>query len=156
MNREQFEDMLADYLGDEMTPEQRQAFEQHLAESDADRAEADALAALMGQLEEIMPAPCSLPASGSASPAPPASVMRFGRILAYAAILLLGVGIGWGIRPMEQSEVELPPNNPDSLVTPKSTPRDDRWPGIERNAFAKNCLAFSTAFSRPISTTGRN
>ena len=155
MDRNKFADMLADYLGDELTPEDRRAFEEHLAASDADRAEAESLQAALSSLRQLPPPPAAI-APGTASPGaghrprPPAVVRYVYRPLAYAAMLVIGVGIGWLAKPAGVAEVPgAGPQPPVEAII--GTPRlhFDKVP----SRFARNALALSMAFTQPTEAT---
>ena len=155
MDRDKFAGMLADYLGDELSSADRRAFEAHLASSDADRAEVESLQAALDNLRQLPPPPAS---GASAHPLPQAAhpkqsraVVRYlYRPLAYAAMLVIGVGIGWLAKPAGVAEVPgAGPQPPVEAII--GTPRlhFDKVP----SRFARNALALSMAFTQPTEAT---
>ena len=155
MDRNKFADMLADYLGDELTPGDRRAFEEHLAASAADQAEAESLQAALGSLRQLPPPPVAT-GSGPASPGeghrprPPAIVRYVYRPLAYAALLAIGIGIGWLAKPAGVSEAPgAGPQPPVEAIIRSPRLHFDKVP----SRFVRNALALSTAFTQPTEAT---
>lgn len=93
MKCSEIQEQMADYLGDELDADARAAFGDHVATCEACREEIGALEETVSALEKlkVVNAPAFLPAR------------RVGaqRWLAYAAVLLIGVGVGWLIKPGE-------------------------------------------------------
>ena len=87
------QEQMADYLGDELDAVARSAFGDHVATCEACRQEVGAFEDTVGALKKlkVADAPAFSP------------VRRVGpqRWLAYAAVLLIGVGVGWLIKPGE-------------------------------------------------------
>lgn len=149
MNCDRIHQMLADYLGNELDTADCEAFEQHLAGCHNCRAEAESLQAAVRALRQLTPPPSA--ATLQPPPAVGTPVLRLQRYLfrplAYAATLLIGVGIGWSARPAPPAHVpapELASRPPaatasieEQVVTGKLSP------------FVRNAIALSTAFSRP-------
>jgi anti-sigma factor RsiW len=142
--------MLADYLGDELGAGDRETFEAHLAVCENCRVEVEALQAALNALRELGPAPAVAP-SPAAGHLP---IVRLGlrrlvlRPLAYAATLLIGVGLGWMARPSLEAQVPHRPPMAEpraALVPIEQQIRADSLPPVVRNA-----IALSTAFSRPV------
>jgi anti-sigma factor RsiW len=152
MDRKQFEDILADYLGNELSPRDRRAFEEHLAHSAEDRAEVEALQAAVRCLRELPPPPVA--ATGASEPGararrlPQALVVRYlFRPLAYAAVLLAGVGIGWFARPAQRTTQ---PGAESPTATTVDQPSGPHVPDTKTpSRFVRNMYAMSVAFSRP-------
>ena len=152
MDRKRFEDMLADYLGNELSPQDRRAFEEHLAHSAEDRAEVEALQAAVRCLSELPPPPVAAASppepSARARRLPRPRVVRYVlRPLAYAAVLLAGVGIGWFARPA-QSTTQPGAEPPTARIVDE--PSGPHVPDTETpSRFVRNMYAMSVAFSRP-------
>jgi len=97
MNADQFEMMLADYLGDELSPEDRRAFEAHLAEHPEQQTEVDELRETLAELNHLQAAPDREPTllRANAQPSPQRNTSRlFVTLGKAAAILIFGVIIG--------------------------------------------------------------
>jgi len=147
MDCEQIQEKLADYLGQEMEPAERMAFEEHLAGCRRCGDEVGALRDTIRSLRELAPLPQAVPAapllaSGRGGPAP-GTRHYLRRSLAYAAVLLIGVGVGWSARPAAPSQ---PPPEAGTAPTAQPAPIRER---IRSDAFLRNALALSTALSRP-------
>lgn len=91
MNCEQLNDLLADYLGEELDASDRKAIEAHLTACDFCRREVSALGETVRAMNRL-----DAPPLEQHSP-----VVRFRLLqpLAYAAILLIGIGVGWQLKP---------------------------------------------------------
>ena len=149
MNCERTRDMLADYLGDELTPTERQAFDSHLSACEHCRSEVDSLQAAVRALRQLDPPPTPLAAPQQAIPGPRASRWRGGGFqpLAYAAMLLIGVGIGWIARPTPEN----PPDGGTAGPEPSAVVDtiEQQFRPNRLNPLVRNAIALSTAFSRP-------
>lgn len=208
MDRKRFEDMLADYLGDELNPQDWRAFEEHLAQSDADRAEVEALQAALRCLRDLPPAPVvwhRLPTGDSLRELPPAptsvagaaavatpdgprrdappkcdvpinrglaggerpesgpptgrlpqpSIVRYlYRPLAYAAVLLIGIGMGWLAKPVGTAAPpaggQASPGPAPAAVKELDGLRGPRLPDAKTSGpVVRNAYAMMLAFSQP-------
>ena len=152
MDRNKFEDLLADYLGDELGPEDRRAFEEHLATSDTDRVEVESLLETLRCLRELPPPAATPPSSPPIEwVGPPVIVRYLYRPLAYAAVLLIGIGIGWFARPEPRTEAPIVAPSSPAKVTYAS----QRWPlGKAPSRLVLNARALSTAFTQPTGARG--
>jgi anti-sigma factor RsiW len=151
MDRDKFEDMLADYLGNELSPNDRRTFEEHLAKSPADRAEVESLQRTLDDLRELPPPPSGY--APSPRPSTPRIIRCLYRPLAYAALLLIGIGIGWLAKPAPSTEQQM-----TEPTQPSKTPYPQRgWPTESTpSRLVLNAKSFSTAFSQPTqSSTAR-
>ena len=139
MNCEQISDHLADYVGCELDPRQRLAFESHLEQCAACSVEVSSLQETVVTLERLE------------APPVPAASSRIGRFqpFAYAAMLIIGLGIGWSVKPAAPSPIVQPP-----AVNVQDTPADvhDGWgtavaKGRKSTAFARNTVRLVRAMS---------
>ena len=149
MDHERFKNMLADYLGDELSPEDRRSFEEHLARSDADRAEVESLRAVLNSLRQLPPPPMLYsggPASAPQSVRPTHTrlVRYVVRPLSYAAILLIGIGVGWFAKPTSTTT----PVQHEPTTTVVLGSHRTRAPSL----FIRNVAALSSAFTQPTET----
>ena len=149
MNCDRTHQMLADYLGDELDAADREAFEQHLAGCHNCRAEAESLQAAVRALRQLPPPPSA--AAPQPPPAVQTAVLRLQhhrlRPLAYAATLLIGVGIGWFARPVPPAHTPAPgPVSEPPLAVASS---EQQVLTGKLSPFVRNAIALSTAFSRP-------
>lgn len=145
MDRERYEELLADYLGGELSPADRETFEAHLALSPKDREEVEALQQAVEAMQSLPPAPAALMQidDDRTRVRKPAIVRFLYRPLAYAAMLLIGIGIGWSLRTEPKPDVvEAPP-------TPQEEPAPSVETLAERDSFVRNAFRLSSAFSRP-------
>jgi hypothetical protein len=104
----------------------------------------ESLQAAVRALRELGPAPAT---PVSSTPRQPKPTVRFDpmryvlRPLAYAAILLIGIGIGWFVKPAPESigpkVVAEPPAQADPIET-----------RLKSDRFVRNAIALSTAFSQ--------
>lgn len=140
---QQAREILADYLGDELSEADRGVFERHLAECEHCRAEVVSLQTAVRSLQSLRPAP--------STPITPMARSRRGRLrpiwqpMAYAAILLIGVGIGWFARPgVSRNAITQAP--PSWSANDATLNRPDR--NITEDGFVRNALALSNAFTR--------
>ncbi|HUU85997.1 MAG TPA: zf-HC2 domain-containing protein [Phycisphaerae bacterium] len=149
MNCDQVARMLADYLGHELDPADREAFDDHVTVCDKCRAEADSLQVALGALRQLGPPPAQ-PATTEplAAPTPlPRSRLRILRPLAYAATLLIGVGIGWAARTAPPAPTVAPTLGPKSPVVAPAI--DEQVRPDKLSPFVRNAYALSRAFSQP-------
>ncbi len=109
MNCDEIQNALADYLGDELEASRRSALETHLESCDACRQEVSELKNTVQMLERL-----KAPSRDVLSP----MSRRIGILqpLAYAAVLIIGIGIGWLARPAEVRETR-PSVSPATFVT---------------------------------------
>ncbi|MCP4251630.1 MAG: hypothetical protein GY778_31720 [bacterium] len=146
MNCDRAQGLLPDYLGDEIDPADRQQFDEHLAACPACREEAESLGAALQTLRQLPPP--AVAADVVADPGRRQLIYpmraRWYRPLAYAAMLVIGVGIGWFVRPNPAPAPDL--RAVPSITTPAPAPRGERqWP---ENRFFRNAVALSSAFTR--------
>ncbi len=96
MNCERISEHLADYIGCELDPQQRLAFDAHLQQCETCRAETQSLEETIATLHRL-----ETPLAPTAGTSPPP--LRLGALqpLAYAAVLFIGLGIGWWIKPSD-------------------------------------------------------
>ncbi len=94
MNCDKINDVLADYLGDELTDDDRAAVDEHVADCAACRAEVLSLSATVSSLRSLEPPVGARPVIRRT-----ATIRWRPRLLAHAAVLALGIGIGYAVRP---------------------------------------------------------
>lgn len=140
------QEMLADYLGDELDSSCRNAFDNHLAICLQCRREVESLQRTLRSLEQLAgPAERnSWDASLSRSKTPRRYVLR---LLTYAATLVIGVGIGWFGSP------KLSGSNKVFVPFPHKTEHDIMSRNLERqlpDQFVRNAIALSAALSQPL------
>ena len=148
MNCEQIRELLPDYLGQELDPAGRETVERHLAACETCRSETESLLGALRALRQLEPPP-AMPATGS-GPVRQTSVLRLRRFLlqplAYAATLLIGVGIGWLARPAPQTSAlgrtEAVQPLVIALAPGSGVSSQDLTP------FVRNALTLSAAFTR--------
>ena len=143
------QEMLADYLGDELDSSFRNAFDSHLAICQQCRSEVESLQRTVQSLKQlpVLAAPNSWDASLSRSkthiPFPRRYVMR---LLTYAAMLVFGVGIGWFGNPIL--------SNPHKAFVPFLYKAENNISGNLKcqspDQFVRNAITLSTAFSQPL------
>ncbi|MEE9293624.1 MAG: zf-HC2 domain-containing protein [Phycisphaerae bacterium] len=128
MNCQQIQEQIADYLDGELDPLRAKAFDAHLQGCKTCRQEVQSLSETLNVLKTLEVPPLTTPLS---------SGRRGGRyqLLAYAAVLLMGLGLGWSIKP--------PPMPGHSPVVP-SAPVElyHHPPGVHR-AWVNAALASS-------------
>ena len=147
MECEQVQEMLADYLGDELNSSGRVTFESHLETCPQCRREFESLQTTLRCLEQLTGPPVTMAdaLSGRRSRVP--ALRRYAlRALAYAATLAIGVGIGWFAKPALSDS-----GKAIDLTLPKTG--HSFVAGIQKgqvpNQFVSNAVALSTAFSQP-------
>ena len=150
MNCRNVQEMLADFLGEELAPGDRRAFDEHLAECGRCRSDVESLRQTLLALRQLPPPP-AWEAQGDArlaraeTPARHPLWRHFGQALAYAAVLLIGTGIGWITRPAEHA----PPQSGPAPVVQPGLPAYERGPeSVRPSRFVRNALALSSAFTR--------
>ncbi len=128
MKPENYENRLADYLGNEMSPDERHAFEQTLRAFPECQAEVDALQAALADLRQL-PAPIATtrPVAPRSTAAP--SSTRPGQrlsatLLKTAAVLVFGVIIGRLTAPNDTAQ--LPPSAVRQPPAREQSRPDDR------------------------------
>lgn len=144
------QEMLADYLGEELNSSCRVAFESHLATCPQCQREVESLQTTLGCLEQLAGPPAMMADSSDTSPSGrqrriPALRRYALRSLAYAATLAIGVGIGWFAKPpISDSGKTLEP--PSLKIVYSFVPEipKDHVP----NQLIRNAMAFSSAFSQ--------
>ncbi len=150
MNCDDIQASLADYLGDELSSGDSAAFETHLLSCHSCRDDVSALRTTLDALNQL-----------EAAPEVPTVAAVFGsrrlRGLGYAAVLLLGVGLGWWLKPTDAREhVQRGVVDSTALVAGERYGVHPSWitasgasandPSVSR--FARNVLEFSRALSR--------
>ncbi|MHC4090820.1 MAG: anti-sigma factor family protein [Planctomycetota bacterium] len=152
MNCEHAQEMLADYLGQELDPADQRAFGGHLASCDRCRTEVESLQETLQALRQLPPAPAGVLPDGVRSPRatqawPGPRYRGLARPLAYAATLLIGIGIGWLARP---AGTVPGPRAPDTReVHPRPPWRGQLPDELAPSPFVRNALAFSAALNEP-------
>ncbi len=117
MNCNEIESRLADYLGAELSAADRERFEQHLQSCERCRAEVGGLASVADGLRDLPSVSMEHAARRTRDlevrrrRAQPGRMVLAG--LRYAAILLLGAGIGWQIKPPADESTD-----PDAAAGP--------------------------------------
>ena len=153
MDRHDFEQKLADYLGQELAPDARADFETYLEAHPDAQEEVESLRAVLKGFDRLAPPPLAnhdRVARSLEGPGPrTGGWLKLRRALAYAAVLVAGVTIGWMARPLPE-----PPATSEAAGAIEPIGRlDQRWPSVlPENRFARNCLALSLAFSQPITS----
>ncbi len=94
MNCEQIQEHLADYLGNELDSEKRATFQTHLAMCEKCGPEVASLTNTIDVLQRLDSPRLDTGVS-------PRSRGGKWRVSSYAAVLLLGLGLGWWIKPAE-------------------------------------------------------
>ncbi|MFQ5491058.1 MAG: anti-sigma factor family protein [Phycisphaerae bacterium] len=150
MQRHEFEQKLADYLGQEMAPDARQAFEAYLNAHPEAQTEANALRAVLRGLDQLAPPPTADVAEAQRIVNPTGGPGVWRRSLAYAAVLIAGVAIGWTARPLQDASL-----GPAKVGTVERILRTTGGIAatVPQSRFARNCLALNLAFSQPIAPT---
>lgn len=153
MDRHDFEQKLADYLGHELNPHARADFETYLKAHPDAQEEVESLRAVLKGLDRLTPPPLATHekvARDYERPRPRTGVLlKLRRALAYAAVLVAGVAIGWMARPLpEPSATSDGGGAIERIIRPGRRVPDF----LPQNRFARNCLALSLAFSQPIAS----
>ncbi len=139
MNCNEIEQQLADYLGGELEASAVEIFDAHLSTCDPCRREVASLYETIDALNHL--------------DAPPAGASirtrwRIGKFqpLAYAATLLIGLGVGWWIRPVvvRQLPTVIHPVSDDGKAPPAGARRD--WADAVLAAYTGRPV--STPFAR--------
>jgi anti-sigma factor RsiW len=145
------QEILADYLGDELNSSCRVAFESHLAICPQCRREAESLQTTMRCLEQLAVPPVTMADSSdtllSGRKRRIAVLRRYVlRPLAYAATLAIGVGIGWFGKTLlsDSGKVFEPPLPKTGYYFFSEIPK-----GQVPNQLVRNAVALSAAFSQP-------
>ena len=148
MNCKQIDELLADYLGNELHADQRLAVESHLADCPTCRAE-------VASLSDTLAVLARLEAPVATAPAAQRSLRRF-QPLAYAATLLIGLGLGWWIKLTERSrDIGQVSESPVMLASTQAglhpawieAAFDPGPAGTNEKPFARNALRFARAFT---------
>ncbi len=146
MNCERVGEMMADYLGDELSADDRVLFDEHLSACDACSREIDELMETLDVLRHGADVP-------TLSVARRRHAVGWLQPFAYAAVLLVGLGIGWTIKPA-------PPSAPAESAPAERVDSPRLHPGwIEgalaasdhsapRRVFARNAVRLMRAFGR--------
>ena len=102
MNADEIKGMLAEYLGDELNPEDRRHFEEYL---NTDREFAAEVASLRCTRS------LKVPVDGPTTAAPAVAARRpwWGPALRYAAVILLAFTTGFLVRGSSRQGTEIPP-----------------------------------------------
>lgn len=153
MHRHDFEQKLADYLGQELNPDARAAFETYLNAHPDAQEEVESLRAVLRGLDRLAPPPLATDdrLGQVLERSSPKTVrwLKLRRALAYAAVLVAGVAIGWMARPLPIPA----PTSPGAGTIERVIRPSQRVPDfLPQNRFARNCLALSLAFSQPIAS----
>ncbi len=157
---ESLRNLLPDYLGDELDPAEQDQVREHIASCEPCHAEVATLTATLASLRNLkVPAkPASAPVAGIPVGWPMALAVgaRFSRLLAYAAMLMIGVGLGWIARSvLPDWDPKLAENNlPGMAIAGKVHPDwIEGWSGVSPSHTSPSVLARNmAAFSRSIST----
>jgi anti-sigma factor RsiW len=149
MNCRELQEWLADYLGDELDETQRQETERHLASCPACRAEVESLRQIQSELDRLNTVPLDAALERTRRlkvvrmrPAP----VRFAAVtLRAAALLILGVFLGWYAAPGAPSAVPVDSPQPETITrTPAHGTVHEKWiewgrdVGPGRSSFARN------------------
>ena len=145
MNSSEARELLADYLGDELSPDQRRGFEAQLAHDPELAAEVENLGGALAALGSL-----ELPA-----PVEPVVRMPAHAFLRYAAVVLLAFGAGyWANAAVSGSGAT--PRSGEVRVVERSAARDfemrmaaaySSQPG--RSGLARSLVALARASKRP-------
>jgi predicted anti-sigma-YlaC factor YlaD len=151
MECKQVQETLPDYLGNELDPSVRVAFEGHLSICPQCRREAESLQSAVRCLEQLVGPAAAMSNGSGTSPRERKGRMPFLRRyalrpLTYAATLAVGVGIGWfgKAKPSEVDKVFDPPSAATGQAIVSRIPKGPLSDQVFRNA-----VALSTALSRP-------
>ncbi|UCF34793.1 MAG: zf-HC2 domain-containing protein [Phycisphaerales bacterium] len=120
MNCRELQEWLADYLGDELDENQRQEAERHLASCPACRTEVESLRQTRSELDRLdtIPLDAAVERTGRLKVVRtrPAPVRLVAATLRAAALLILGVFIGWYAAPGAPSAVPVDPTQPETVT----------------------------------------
>lgn len=132
MNPDEVKDLLADYLGDELSPGDRQRFEQYLTSDPDFAAEVETLRRTLSAMRSL-----EVPGQWSAPGIPAARTRAFraATLLRYAAVILLAFTGGFLVRG--QSDIESEPA-PPSVVEPERRPRQHDLQRRFASAYTRN------------------
>lgn len=152
--------LLPDYLGDELDPAEQDQVREHIASCEPCHTEVATLTATLASLRNLkVPARAvSAPVAGTPVGWPRLKAVgaRFSRPLAYAAMLMVGVGLGWVARSvLPDWDPKLAKNTVPGMVTVGEVHPDwiEGWSGISPSHRSSSVLARNmAAFSRSIST----
>jgi anti-sigma factor RsiW len=137
---------LANYLGDELSDKDRTRIVGHLRDCPRCRAEVDGLTATVDRLREVPSVPTHAPVHHPAK-------QSWRQAFAYAAVLMIGLGIGWTIKPASDGsgsvngvDVMIPAerNDDDSQVDGSMLVFRERFP---KSPFARNAYRMMRALS---------
>lgn len=145
MNCDQMQEQLADYLGNELDAPQRESCDEHLASCGDCRREVAALTDTIQKLDRLEAPPVRI---GDTRPNP------LGRLqpLAYAAVLMIGLCLGWWVKPMQQAPFDA--SGGSNQVQQRPSGIHDAWidaamasSGGDAKPFARNALRLARAFA---------
>ncbi len=156
MKCDDIHNQLADYLGGELQADLAEQMDAHLATCPVCREEKASLQEALRLMSQLS-GPVGMPASRAAElPTPWPRSGGWRRVMPYAAMLVLGMGIGWLTKPTETSpDVQRP------MVFSDDGSMFARWDSSagwlnaahlassDSNRFARNWLRFSRALSHP-------
>lgn len=151
MNCNDIQNLLADYLGRELDPPRLAAFESHLSGCGPCRVE-------VASLQETLSVMQRLEAPPQAMIAPPRHRARFLQPLAYAAMLLFGVGLGWWLKPPDRQEAQSGGGSYSTTMLASRVGMHRAWvdaavgatPEVtDSTRFVRNLVTFSRALSTP-------
>jgi len=132
MNPDEIKDLLADYLGDELSPSDRQRFEQYLTSDPDFAAEVEALRRTLSAMRSLeVPGQWSAPGVTAAR----TGVARGAILLRYAAVILLAFTGGFLVRGQSGTGSE---PAPPSVVEPERPARQHDWQTRFASAYAEN------------------
>lgn len=131
MNREQARDMLADYLGDELEPEQKRHFEAYLTADHELAAEVDALRGTLAALRSL-----DVPSAMGVAPDGRRLAGRRGAAaLRYAAVFVFAFGAGY----LANSLASGGPQSPSPAPSESWSERDfGEWESRVAAAYARH------------------
>ncbi len=120
MNCDDIENLLADYLGDELGLPQRAPFDSHLESCKRCREEVDDLQRMQTELQELPGVSMEYAAEQTLClevrrrSGWPARILRAG--LRYAAMLAIGVGVGWQLNTVPADPTAGEPNAKQPVI----------------------------------------
>lgn len=147
---DEMELLMADALGGELIGEETLRFEQHLASCESCRVEYESLSGTVSQLRSRLGSDVDIlnadqPKQGRVEP----STRLRGTLLRYAAIIIISMGVGYGLRGESTSHRDSVPLANDAPAAKAATVQE-RFATVHRSspgssAFTKSLLAvFST------------